>query len=192
MELLEGQTLSGRLRQFGPFPPKQSLELIDQLVVGLAAAQDHGIVHRDFKSNNVMLVDGGLGKARAVITDFGLALSIANERSSIFEISGGGTPQYMAPEQEGDVAVGLAADQYALGVVICEMLTGELPTRPSCERAARLPLASLGPHERFQPDSMCRPIPSHPSGNEGRRPATYPSRTRPVCRHASSQAIPPR
>ena len=89
MELLEGQTLSGRLRQFGPFPPKQSLELIDQLVVGLAAAQDHGIVHRDFKSNNVMLVDGGLGKARAVITDFGLALSIANERSSIFEISEG-------------------------------------------------------------------------------------------------------
>ena len=51
------------------------------------------------------------------------------------------------------MAVGLAADQYALGVVICEMLTGELPTRPSCELAARLPLASLGPHERFQPDS---------------------------------------
>ena len=110
MELLEGQTLSGRLRQFGPFPPKQALELIDQLVAGLAAAHDHGIVHRDFKSSNVMLVDGGLGIAQAVITDFGLALSISNERSSIFEISGGGTPQYMAPEQEGDVAVGLAAE----------------------------------------------------------------------------------
>jgi serine/threonine protein kinase len=139
MELLEGQTLSGRLRQLGPFQPKQALELIDQMIAGLAAAHDHGIVHRDFKSSNVMLVDRGAGKTRAVITDFGLALNISKERTSLLDNSGGGTPRYMAPEQESDGAVGLAADQYALGVVICEMLTGKVPSRASHERAADLP-----------------------------------------------------
>jgi serine/threonine protein kinase len=145
MELLEGETLSGLLRRFGPLESAQALELIEQMIAGLAAAHDHGIVHRDFKSSNVMLVRTVLGKTRAVITDFGLALNISQERISLFEISGGGTPRYMAPEQQGDGAVGLSADQYALGVVICEMLTGELPERPTQERAAVLPPARLEP-----------------------------------------------
>jgi eukaryotic-like serine/threonine-protein kinase len=145
MELLEGQTLSERLRQQGPLPTKQALELIEQMVAGLAAAHELGIVHRDFKSSNVMLVNAGEGRTRAVITDFGLALNVLMERHGGLEPSREGTPQYMAPEQEWGGQVGFAADQYALGVVICEMLTGRRPSRSDSTGRALLPSASLSP-----------------------------------------------
>ena len=145
MELLEGRTLSERLRQQGPFLAKQALELIDQMVAGLAAAHELGIVHRDFKSSNVMLVDVATGRTRAVVTDFGLALNILRERHGDLEASRQGTLQYMAPEQERDGQVGFAADQYALGVVICEMLTGQRPSRPDSEGRVLLPPARLSP-----------------------------------------------
>ncbi len=129
MELLEGPTLSEHLREHGPLPAAQALELIEQMAAGLAAAHELGIVHRDFKSSNVMLINAGEGRTRAVITDFGLSLNILSE------LGGGqapreGTRDYMAPEQARGGYVGFAADQYSFGVVICEMLTGRLPTRP--------------------------------------------------------------
>jgi len=139
MELLEGKTLADRLRQQGRFQPKEALELIEQMVAGLAAAHSHGIVHRDFKSSNVMLVKAEAGRTRAVITDFGLALNLLTERGDDPEESRGGTPRYMAPEQERGGQVGFAADQYALGVVICEMLTGSPPSRPEGGRRILLP-----------------------------------------------------
>jgi serine/threonine protein kinase len=129
MALLEGPTLSEHLRKHGPFPPAKALELIEQMAAGLTAAHELGIVHRDFKSSNVMLVNAGEGRARAVITDFGLSLKILSE------LGGGqatreGTRDYMAPEQARGGYVGFAADQYSFGVVVCEMLTGRLPIRP--------------------------------------------------------------
>ena len=130
MELLEGLTLLERLRHQGVVPEEEALDLVEQMVAGLAAAHDHGIVHRDFKSGNVMLVGAGVNPIRVVITDFGLALNLLTEHYGNLEASGGGTPQYMAPEQEREDQVGLAADQYALGVVICEMLTGRRPFSP--------------------------------------------------------------
>jgi eukaryotic-like serine/threonine-protein kinase len=145
MELLEGQTLSELLRQQGSLPTKRALELIEQMVAGLAAAHDLGIVHRDFKSSNVMLVDPGAGRTRVVITDFGLALNVLTKGYANLRTSGGGTPQYMAPEQEREAQVGLPADQYALGVVICEMLTGRLPSRPDSTGKVLLPPVHLSP-----------------------------------------------
>ena len=144
MELLEGQTLSAYLRRSGPFDSKLALEIIEQLIAGLAAAHDHGIVHGDFKSSNVMLVPGEAEKTRAVITDFGLAVNVLKEVHSLIDRGGGGTPQYMAPEQEQEENVGLAADQYALGVVMCEMLTGQLPSRPDRKGEVSLPSVRLG------------------------------------------------
>ena len=145
MELLDGPTLSERLRQQGHLPVQQALELIEQIVAGIAAAHALGIVHRDFKSSNVMLVNAGAGRTRAVITDFGLALNVLGERNGSVETSRDGTPQYMAPEQERDGQVGFAADQYALGVVICEMLTGQRPPRPDSTGRVLLPSARLSP-----------------------------------------------
>lgn len=129
MELLEGQTLLERVQQQGRLQSKQALELIEQIVAGLAAAHELGIIHRDFKSSNVMLVNVGAGKTRAVVTDFGLALNVLTDLHCNSEESKQGTPRYMAPEQERGGRVGFAADQYALGVVICEMLTGQCPSR---------------------------------------------------------------
>ncbi len=145
MELLEGPTLLERLRWQGPVPAKVALDLVEQMVAGLAAAHDLGIVHRDFKSSNVMLVNAGVGRTRVVITDFGLALNVLTEHHGSLESTGGGTPQYMAPEQELDGQVGLAADQYALGVVICEMLTGQRPSRPDSTGRVRLPPTHISP-----------------------------------------------
>jgi Tol biopolymer transport system component len=139
MELLEGKTLLECLRQQGPFAPKRALELLEQMVAGLAAAHQLGIVHRDFKSSNVMLVGREAGRTRAVVTDFGLALNVLIKHQGELGPARLGTPVYMAPEQERNDQVGFAADQYALGVVIYEMITGRLPPRPDRARRVVLP-----------------------------------------------------
>ena len=151
MELLEGETLLEDLRRRQHIPSDEIFPLVEQMVSGLAAAHKLGIVHRDFKSGNVMLVhDGAGGRTRAVITDFGLSLNIASIDLPAVEQGGEGTPDYMAPEQRQSGAVGFAADQYALGVVICEMLTGYRPRRstlatPTGEAAVLPPDESLPP-----------------------------------------------
>src|SRR6266481_4435167 len=108
MELLAGQTLTERCQQ-GPIPPKQALDLVDQMVAGLAAAHELMVVHRYFKSSNVMLVDSPAGKARAVVTDFGLAVKVLTGQQTDPKESQQGTPRYMAPEQIEGAEVGFPA-----------------------------------------------------------------------------------
>jgi len=133
MELLRGKTLAARLKETGRMSISEALPLITQMSSALAAAHDVGIVHRDFKPGNVVLV--GASGERSVVTDFGLALqSLAPEEgtslaTASFATGHGilGTPAYMAPEQlEGKPATN-ASDIYALGLVIYEMLTGQRP-----------------------------------------------------------------
>jgi serine/threonine protein kinase/tetratricopeptide (TPR) repeat protein len=131
MELLRGKTLAARMKDGRPMSVSEALPLIGQMASALAAAHEVGIVHRDFKPGNVVLVAGsGTGKERAVVTDFGLALpSQASDEGVSLSTGQGllGTPAYMAPEQlEGRPATN-ASDIYALGLVIYEMLTGEKP-----------------------------------------------------------------
>lgn len=130
MELLEGPTLSERLAESKRMSPAAALPLIRDMVAALSSAHQLGIVHRDFKPNNVMLVKNPAGvRERAVVTDFGMALSIdahsADDR--------GGTPAYMSPEQFAGRNIGLPSDQFALGLVICEMLAG---SRPDLDRSS--------------------------------------------------------
>jgi tetratricopeptide (TPR) repeat protein/TolB-like protein len=129
MELLEGETVSDRLHRDGRFTAETALPLVAQMADALAAAHQAGIVHRDFKSSNVMLLNAKPGDApRVVVTDFGIAYR-ADEAGAgaggTMEVVG--TPDYMAPEQldGGDVAA--ATDIYALGVVMHEMVTGDRP-----------------------------------------------------------------
>lgn len=130
MELLVGETLAARLERTGPLAPLEALSLGRQMAEGLAAAHQCGVIHRDFKSGNVMLVPGREGGLRAVITDFGLARDPeAHVGSQTLTGSGKlmGTLDYMAPEQLADGECSFRSDIYSLGLVLFEMVTGKLP-----------------------------------------------------------------
>jgi tetratricopeptide (TPR) repeat protein/TolB-like protein len=130
MEFLEGQTLAERLRHSGPLGMAEALPLVEQLSSGLAAAHRAGVIHRDLKSANIMLVPAS-GDPRAVITDFGLARRFEPHDDPLASLTGTGgflgTSAYMAPEQVEGGNVTAAADIYALGIVIYEMVTGHRP-----------------------------------------------------------------
>jgi eukaryotic-like serine/threonine-protein kinase len=126
MELLDGPTLREHLAASGPLGMEEAGPLIEDVVAALDAAHTIGIVHRDFKPSNVMLAPTAGSRRRAVVTDFGLAVNLASEngdRPGFLE----GTPAYMPPEQVSQGRAGAAADQFALGLVMCEMLTGARP-----------------------------------------------------------------
>ncbi len=133
MELLQGETLAERLRRVGRLPPKQVRQIVHQVAEGLAAAHDMGIVHRDLKASNIMLVPDGRGGERAVVMDFGLARlgAVHRETDSLEPMTRTGqligTPDYMAPEQVAGGRVTPATDVYALGVLMYEAITGRLP-----------------------------------------------------------------
>ena len=122
MELLEGPTLSRRLRESGPFSRREAFPLVEQMAAALQAAHDADVIHRDFKPGNVILT-GQPNAWRPVITDFGLAQSSASRHA----IVRAGTPGYMAPEQREGAPATPAVDVYALGVVIAEMIGVPLP-----------------------------------------------------------------
>lgn len=127
MQLLSGETLAQRLARRGSLTPAEALPIVRQLAAGLAAAHEAGVIHRDFKPSNVMLVSAS-GEERAVITDFGLARSHGSD-ASVSTQAGDlvGTPAYMAPEQVEGKDITTATDVYALGIVLFEMLTGSRP-----------------------------------------------------------------
>jgi len=114
---------------------EEALPIVRQLADGLAAAHTAGVIHRDFKSGNVMLVkpqgsETGDAKFRAVITDFGLARHAEpGEFDASLTDSGVvvGTPAYMAPEQFEGKEASSASDIYSFGVVLYDMVTGRTP-----------------------------------------------------------------
>jgi eukaryotic-like serine/threonine-protein kinase len=155
MELLCGRTLSTRLKEGGRMSVGEALPLVGQMASALAAAHEVGIIHRDFKPGNVVLV-GTPERWRAVVTDFGLALrSVTSDETASLPTGQGllGTPAYMSPEQiEGRPAT-TASDIYALGLVIYEMVTGGKPFQgdtPVSEAVKRLSEAPIPPR-KFEP-----------------------------------------
>jgi protein kinase-like protein len=139
MQLLPGETLRARIRRAGPLSPPETWRLAGDMFAALGAAHQIGIVHRDFKSDNVMLVPTADGPPRAVVMDFGLAQAatdapLKNDGTPLVA----GTLGYMAPEQLAGGVVTAAVDVYAFGVVLHEMLTGVLPPfRPEIARKDR-------------------------------------------------------
>jgi serine/threonine protein kinase len=132
MELLGGETLRARVQRGGAFAEGRALPIARELSSALDAAHRAGVIHRDFKGDNVMLVRDGVGEhERAVVMDFGLARSDSDEFAttrSAGERSGlVGTPSHMAPEQIAGGDVTVRTDVYALGIVLYELVTGELP-----------------------------------------------------------------
>jgi WD40 repeat protein/tRNA A-37 threonylcarbamoyl transferase component Bud32 len=143
LEWVEGGSLANRL-EGKPWPPGEAAALIETLARAIDVAHGEGVVHRDLKPANILLVTGGVVSGESSgdtihhspltthqpkITDFGLAQTI--ERGQTMTQSGilVGTPGYMAPEQAGGkrALVGPATDIYALGVMLYQLLTGQLP-----------------------------------------------------------------
>ena len=122
MEFLEGETLADRLAAKGAVTPAEALPIVCQMCDGLAAAHAAGVVHRDFKPSNVFLIG-----QRAVIIDFGLAVSVGRASTLTEEGALIGTLAYMAPEQFDEGGGSTASDIYSLGVVMHEMLVGQKP-----------------------------------------------------------------
>lgn len=133
MELLSGETLAQRLQRTLKMDPAEALPIIRQLAEALNAAHQLGIMHRDLKTSNIILVPelNQPGRYRAVITDFGMARNFMDNKGPFESLSQTGsikgTPTYMAPEQIEGGPVTSAADIYALGIVIYRMITGAWP-----------------------------------------------------------------
>ena len=127
MEWLRGETLSERLRREGRLAETEIIALLHQIASGLQAAHAVGILHRDLKPGNIVLEPGRNADTRAVITDFGMALSGDSSAATTRTASGQfgfGTPQYMSPEQIEGKELSAASDIYSLGLVAYQMLTG--------------------------------------------------------------------
>jgi WD40 repeat protein len=114
MEYIDGVTLAETLQERGPLELKEAREVAAQFLSGLEAIHEAGLVHRDFKPENVMLTRAG----RVVVMDFGLAKARSEGKSQTIA----GTPAYMAPEQSRGEAVDARADVYSAGVVLAELL----------------------------------------------------------------------
>ncbi len=126
LEFVDGGSLDRKLRG-QPQPARQVAELVDVVARAVHAAHERGIVHRDLKPANVLLTSDGTPK----VTDFGLAKRLDVESGQTQSGAVVGTPSYMAPEQAGGKTreVGPAADIYALGAILYELLTGRPPFR---------------------------------------------------------------
>ena len=122
MEYLPGGTLKDRILKRGALPPRTAAAVALQIAEALCAAHERDVVHRDIKPHNILIT--GTGDVK--VTDFGIARAAS---SSTMTRTGHilGTAHYISPEQAMGEPVGPASDLYSLGIVLYEMLTGELP-----------------------------------------------------------------
>ena len=122
MEYLSGGTLKDRIMRRGALPPRTAAAVTLQIAEALRCAHERGVIHRDIKPHNILITESGDVK----VTDFGIARAAS---SSTMTRTGSilGTAHYISPEQAMGEHVGPASDLYSLGVVLYEMLTGELP-----------------------------------------------------------------
>ncbi len=156
MEYLVGTPLSSELAR-GPMPINRAVDIIEQMGAALSRAHDLGVVHRDLKSDNILLTARGGRKDFVKILDFGLAALAHDPRlapkGAVF-----GTPEYMSPEQARGEQAGPQSDLYALGVLFFEMMTGQLPFRAG-DRDGLLEMQRTAPAPR--PTSIrkdCHPV----------------------------------
>ena len=122
MQYVDGPDLATLMRREGRLTLQRVIDIFRQILEGLQAAHDQGVIHRDLKPQNILLDSRG----HVLIADFGLAKSV--EYGTLTEAGKViGTPHYMSPEQVKGVALDQRSDIYSLGIMLYEMLTGALP-----------------------------------------------------------------
>ncbi len=145
MELVEGEDLTTRLRRETRLPVGTAAGIARDIARGLAIAHARGIVHRDVKPGNILLVRDG----RAMVTDFGIA-RVAAEAEGTLPGTTLGSVHYFSPEQAQGTTTTPASDVYSLGLVLYEMLTGTRPFRgdsPAAVAIARIGAPAPGPRD---------------------------------------------
>jgi eukaryotic-like serine/threonine-protein kinase len=158
MELIDGETLRTLLGRIKPFPPHGVVEIAGQIAAGLAYAHGFGVVHRDFKPENVMVSWLPGNQPWIKILDFGMARILVDPAGTPLTRKGAvfGTPEYMPPEQAMGQPVDARADQYAFGVIVFEMLAGQRPFQ------AKSPLEMVTMQIRSAPPSLLELVPGLP------------------------------
>ena len=121
MEYLKGHTLKQLVREHGAMPPDLAVDITIQVLRAAKFAHKRGVVHRDIKPHNVILDEEG----RAKVTDFGIARAGASDMTETGSIMG--TAQYLSPEQAQGQPVSPRSDLYSIGVMLYELLTGQVP-----------------------------------------------------------------
>jgi len=121
MEYVAGRTLKQLVHEDGPLDPARAADLTVQILRAARFAHRRGVIHRDFKPQNVIVDDEG----RAKVTDFGIARAGTSDMTQTGSIMG--TAQYLSPEQAQGHAVNQRSDLYSIGIVLYELLTGRVP-----------------------------------------------------------------
>jgi len=158
MPFVAGESLRAKLDREGQLPVDEALRIASAMASALDYAHRHGVVHRDVKPENVLLSDGV-----PMVADFGIAKAVVNSRLDEASTNPGltraglslGTPSYMSPEQAMGEAVDGRSDIYALGCVLYEMLSGEVPfTGPSAQSVIAKHLTAAVPSIRGVRDAV--------------------------------------
>src|SRR5256886_1342998 len=121
MEYLPGRSLKQLIRQEAPLDPVRAIDITIQILRAARFAHRHGVIHRDLKPHNVIIDDAGHVK----VTDFGIARAGASDMTETGSIMG--TAQYLSPEQAQGEPVSPRSDLYSIGVMLYELLTGQVP-----------------------------------------------------------------
>ena len=129
MELLQGHSLEEHLSEQGRLEVEQAVQLVLPIAAAVQTAHDVGVLHRDLKPENIFLTHDGPRRIRPKIVDFGVSsfLDVSDNSRLTMETDILGTPQYMAPEQARGESLDTRADQYSVGVMLFEALSGRLP-----------------------------------------------------------------
>ncbi len=127
MEFIDGPSLKALIQAGRSIPPERTISILRQVAGALAVAHKHNIIHRDLKPHNIMLATASDGSELAKLVDFGIAKTF-DEATQLTSLGSAlGTPYYMSPEQIEGRAVDGRSDLYALGIILYEMLAGEVP-----------------------------------------------------------------
>jgi len=127
MELLEGHNLGETVKREGPLAVRRAVHIARQVCQALSAAHAAGIIHRDLKSENIILTPRGKDPDFVKVLDFGICKQMDGESGTTSPGLIMGSPDYMAPEQGAGLDATIASDIYALGCILFEMLTGRMP-----------------------------------------------------------------